>query len=193
MSRFHPSEFPTLKKKWTQSGQAAVRGLPVSSPAAFVQRQDENRLGLMVVLIGLYLFMHVVPFAELLVVYLHIRIPLVALMWGLVSVMALFTLRLPHFFQSPVAIPWMGLLVMLVLASVFGSYPSYSTSFILGICQPFPCNPAIDLCDCTHYATSSACDLLDDRGPPAGVADLLEVRAVSRWPAFRAGYRLSKS
>jgi O-antigen ligase len=108
-----------------------------------VQRQDDNRIGVMVVLIGLYLFMHVVPFAEILVVYLHIRIPLVALMWGLVSVMALFTLRLPHFFQSPVAIPWMGLLVMLVLASVFGSYPSYSTSFILGYASRFHVIPLL--------------------------------------------------
>src|SRR4051794_38031437 len=83
--------------KWAHNG--GPRMLPTGAGLTAISHQiDANRVGLMATVLGIYLFMHVVPFAEVQAVFLHIHAPSVALMCGIVIVMAAFTFRLTDFF-----------------------------------------------------------------------------------------------
>src|SRR4051794_7084484 len=128
MSRFHPSD-TAVPEKWAQRRASAVI-VPAGGPTEFGPQLTAPRIGLMATLLGIYFLMHVAPFAEIVVIYLHIHVPLVALMCALVTAMTVFTFRVPQFLQSPVAIPWLALLVMLFLASAFGLYPRNSLTYI---------------------------------------------------------------
>src|SRR5215471_18988192 len=122
VARLYSSEIPK-SRKWTQKSGPAVLA-PAAGPAGFgVQLPGGDRIGLMAILLGIYLFMHAAPFAEILAIFLHIHLPIVAVMCALVTVLAAFTMRLSQFTQSPVAIPWLALLAMFFLASAFGLHP----------------------------------------------------------------------
>jgi hypothetical protein len=108
--------------------------LPTVAPAvpgALAMPAERNRIGIMVSFLGLYLFLHVVPGAEITAVFLHIPFSIVALMCVALTVMAAFTMRLGRFFQSPVALPWVVVLVLMLVASACGLHPSHSLAFVL--------------------------------------------------------------
>jgi O-antigen ligase len=141
MSRFYPAGVPDSEKP-KQNSRPAISA-PISMPAGLAPRIETDHIGLTATLLGMYLFMHVAPFAEIAAVYLHNHLPIVASMCALITVLAAFTLRLQRFFESQIAIPWMALLVMLILASLFGLYPRFSLSFILGYAGRFHIMPML--------------------------------------------------
>ena len=160
MSRFYSPQGVSTGKPGARNGPGMLAGVgggadtlparmaaPRSAPGSFYGmpylESEKNRIGLMATVLGIYLFMHVMPFAEVAVIYLHLRIPIVALMCGLVSVMAAFTMRLPQFFHSRLAVPWTVLVFLYFLASVFGYHPRYSLSFITGYALRFHVMPLL--------------------------------------------------
>jgi O-antigen ligase len=89
---------------------------------------DMGKLGF---LLGLYLFMHTAPVAELLDVYAHINVSEVLITGAILAVGVVFTGRLDRFLEVPLARWWIALGVFLLLASVFGIYRRQSITFTL--------------------------------------------------------------
>jgi O-antigen ligase len=110
---------------------------------AIASPSEPDRIGLLVTLMGIYLFMHVMPFAEVSAVHFHLHVPIVAFMCAMLTLMSPFTLRLQRFFESSIAVPWMLMAILFFLASAFGFYPRMSISFITGYLGRFHIMPVL--------------------------------------------------
>jgi O-antigen ligase len=148
MSRFYSRVVPQ-QKLTANSARRALPGTQESAPvfdgrlSGLAAGNEQNRIGLFVTLMGIYLFMHVLPFAEVTAVHFNLHIPIVAAMCALVTLISPFTFRLQRFFGTSVALPWTLLAVPLFLASIFGIYPRLSTSFISGYLCRFHVMPLL--------------------------------------------------
>src|SRR5581483_9400577 len=91
----------------------------------------DRSIGIVTVLLGAYMLMMWVPFAEILITYLGIHIPIVVILGVALTVALPFTAHIGRFWRSPLAKPWIALLALYILAAVFGDYRGRSVPFIL--------------------------------------------------------------
>lgn len=103
---------------------------PVKAPASVTPVAGENPNGLWGILLGFYALTLTVPIAELLIVYWHIHIPVVPMADVALTAGLIFTGRIGAFWRTPLAKPWMALLVLSVIAAGLGAYPGRSLPFI---------------------------------------------------------------
>lgn len=100
-------------------------------PSAPIQLLPHQALpGLTNVLMGLYSMMLTVPIAEILIVYLHAHISVVVIVDAILTILLIMSGRLGRFFETPMAKPWMVLLVLYGIAAVLGVYKGESVPFI---------------------------------------------------------------
>jgi O-antigen ligase len=106
-------------------------GVPAPVPNAVTPIAGEARNGAWVALLGFYILTFTVPIAELLIVYWHIHIPVVVIAGFVLTLGLVLTRRVGAFWQTPLAKPWMVVMVLFILASILGDYPGRSVPFIL--------------------------------------------------------------
>jgi O-antigen ligase len=87
----------------------------------------------MTMMLGSYALMCTVPIAELMINRLGVHIPVVWMAYVFLVFGWFITGRIGEFWQAPLAKPFMILLVLQVVAAVFGNYPSRS----LGVVVPY--------------------------------------------------------
>jgi O-antigen ligase len=104
---------------------------PVKAPPAVTRVAGENRNGPLGILLGFYALTLTVPIAELLIVYWHIHIPVVPIADLALTAGLIFTGRIGAFWRTPLAKPWMALLVLSVIAAGLGAFPGRSLPFIV--------------------------------------------------------------
>jgi O-antigen ligase len=104
---------------------------PVNAPSAVTPVAAENRNGPLGILLGFYVLTLTVPIAELLIVYWHIHIPIVPIIDLALTAGLIFTGRIGAFWRTPLAKPWMALLVLTVIAAGLGDYPGRSVPFTI--------------------------------------------------------------
>lgn len=104
---------------------------PFPVPPASLQLLPHQALpGLTNVLMGLYSMMLTVPIAEILVVYLHAHVSVVVIVDAGLTILLIMSGRMARFFETPMAKPWMILLVLYGIAAVVGVYKTESVPFI---------------------------------------------------------------
>jgi hypothetical protein len=109
-----------------------VAGWPgVTSPGGLTQISANQSLGLMTVLLGFYTLTLTVPVAEMLIVYWHVHIPVVWIADLFLTVGILLSGHFTAFFKSPLAKPWILLVVMFLIAAAVGMYPGRSIPFVV--------------------------------------------------------------
>jgi O-antigen ligase len=106
-------------------------GVPVPVPSAASPVTGEARNGPWVVLLGFYILTFTVPIAEFLIVYWHVHIPVVVIADLILTVGLILSGHFGAFWRTPVAKPWMVVMVLFVIASILGDYPGRSVPFIL--------------------------------------------------------------
>ena len=77
-------------------------------------------------LMGVYILMHVIPWAELFILVAHIDLKTTLLVGLVLSFGVLFSGQIGQFWKLPVAKWWMVLLMLMVAASLVGRYPGRS-------------------------------------------------------------------
>lgn len=92
---------------------------------------SKERISAVTVLLGLYTFMHVAPFAEIYTTFLKINIPIVAATGLIVSIVALGTGRLLNFFELGISKPWVVLWILMAMSCAFGMYPGGTYGLVL--------------------------------------------------------------
>jgi len=139
-----------LAEKWIRHGDrtalpnSQTSGVPIGRmPVGLMLQSEPQRIGLLATLMGIYLFMHVLPFAEVTTVHFHLRVPIVAAMCALITLASPFTARLQRFFEASLGVPWVLMAIPFFLASVLGLYPRASTSFIAGYLIRFQAMPIL--------------------------------------------------
>jgi len=82
----------------------------------------------MLALLGFYVTLHTGLGGEILKIFLHIPFPVVGIFSVIVPLAIAFTGRLPLFFGTPVARPWLLLFVWIVICSLLSFYPRESVT-----------------------------------------------------------------
>jgi O-antigen ligase len=113
-------------RSWSARPQAAPQpyGIPGLLPSPL-----PTDIGVATMLLGAYVLMYVVPIAEILIIYGHIRVPVVVITGILLTIALPLTGRIGEFWKSPLAKPWMAVLVMMCLAAAFSTWPGQSVPF----------------------------------------------------------------
>ena len=99
----------------------------LSRPAVFSPAVAAPAGG-MLALLGFYITLHTGLGGEILKLYLHIPFPVVGIFSVIVPLAVAFTGRLPLFFRTPVARPWLALSAWIMLSAVFSFYPRESVT-----------------------------------------------------------------
>jgi O-antigen ligase len=145
MSRFRPA---------LHAKPASVMAPPVPPPTPIVKSSavpavpggfsgllSQTRFGLLGALLGLYLFMHTAPVAELLDVYFHAKFFEIVITGVLVTIGALLSGRFDRFLNVPMAKWWLAMGLLFFLAAVFGIYRRQSVPFMLAYLVRFHVMP----------------------------------------------------
>jgi O-antigen ligase len=99
--------------------------------------------GFVMALFGFYAFMHTGAFGEIMAVYLHLNVPMVAAMAVIVSIAALFHGGLGRFGAAPTAKPWIILSVWLFITSIFSFSARESVRYIVPFLVRFMAMPLL--------------------------------------------------
>ena len=123
---------PSIHWPKPAAARAASAVLTPPQPAAIrvSARQARQTGGLLLTLMGVYVFMHVAPFAEILLVILGVNLIPTILTGLALGGGVLFGGQLYRFWELKVGKAWTALLVVYMLAALMGDYPRQSLPFI---------------------------------------------------------------
>ena len=145
MSKLHdalnptkPGIIPPYKQPVQQTAQAFPTGTRRGGwqpLAAMPLKKIESPVGLATALLGFYTLLYMAPIVEILAYYLNVFSPIVIVIGVMVMIAFPFTGHMGRFLRSPLAKPWLALMVCFILASVFSSYRGGSIRFMESYCS----------------------------------------------------------
>jgi O-antigen ligase len=126
---------PSPARRTTMALATAALPAGWQSPAATSLVRIESSIGAPTALLGLYILLYMVPFVEIMAYYLHVFFPIVIIVGAMLAVAFPFTGHMGRFLQSPIAKPWLALMVCYLAAAAFSSYRGGSVPLMLGYCS----------------------------------------------------------
>jgi hypothetical protein len=90
---------------------------------------------LTIALLGFYTLLYMAPIVEIMAYYLNVVSPIVIVVGVIVMMAFPFTGHMGRFFRSPIAKPWLALMVWFLLAAVFSTYRGGSVPLMLSYCS----------------------------------------------------------